>query len=338
MIVLDGSAGEGGGQLLRSSLTLSLLTRRPFRIENIRARRARPGLLRQHLTAVNAAAEIGAAVVEGAEIGASAITFVPRAVRAGEYSFSIGSAGSTMLVLQTVLLPLALAGAPSTVELEGGTHNPAAPPFDFLAEAFLPLLRRMGAQVEMELLRPGFHPAGGGSVRVTIALAKRLAPLVVEERGALLRREVRAVVANLPSSIAEREVQTAAEELGWPPETRRVRTLSGSRGPGNAVSVLVGSEHVTDLFTAFGARGIRAEAVARDAAAQARLYLDSGAAVGEHLADQLLLPLAVAAGGSFTTTPLSGHATTNIDVIRKFIDVEIAAHEAGGVTRVVVTR
>ncbi|HEY0142635.1 MAG TPA: RNA 3'-terminal phosphate cyclase [Thermoanaerobaculia bacterium] len=338
MIVIDGSQGEGGGQILRSSLSLSLLTGKAFRIENIRARRSRPGLLRQHLTAVCAAAEIGEAALEGAEINASSLTFVPQGARAGDYKFSIGTAGSTMLVFQTVLLPLALADAPSTVELEGGTHNPTAPPFEFMEHAFLPLLRRMGAEVEMELVRPGFYPAGGGCVRVKIAPAKTLAPLVLHERGEIVRRQVRAVVANLPYTIAQREAQAAAGELGWPEESQVAQTLTGSAGPGNAVSVVVGSEHVTDVFTAFGARGIRAEAVAHEAAKQARRYINSGAAVGEHLADQLLLPLAAGAGGGFTSTPLSGHSTTNIEIIRKFVDVEIAVEEVQrGVCRVVVT-
>lgn len=162
LIVIDGSEGEGGGQVLRTSLALSLITGKPFRIENLRAKRDKPGLLRQHLTAVHAAVQVGDAAVEGASLGSTALTFVPRALRAGDYSFAIGTAGSTMLVLQTVLLPLVLAGGSSTLELEGGTHNPSSPPFDFVERAFLPLLRRMGAEIEIELVRPGFHPAGGG--------------------------------------------------------------------------------------------------------------------------------------------------------------------------------
>lgn len=334
-ITLDGSAGEGGGQVLRTSLALSLLTATPFRIENIRAKRKQPGLLRQHLTAVHAGAEVGQASVEGAELGSAALTFVPKTLRGGDYAFSIGTAGSTMLVLQTILVPLALAAEPSTIELEGGTHNPAAPPYDFMEHAYLPLLRRMGASIELELVRPGFFPAGGGQVRVHIEPARRLGRLELESRGALTVRRVRAVVANLSYEIAQREVQTAGKELGWPAECLQAQTLTGSPGPGNAVSVIVGSEHVTDVFTAFGARGVRAEDVARDAARQARRYLDSEAAAGEHLADQLLLPMAVGDGGVFTTTPLSGHTTTNVEVIRMFVDREITCETVSdGVTRV----
>ncbi len=327
MIVIDGSQGEGGGQVLRTSLALSLVTGKPFRIENIRAKREKPGLLRQHLTAVNAATKVSDAAVEGAQLGATTLTFVPRAVRGGDYRFAIGTAGSTTLVLQTILLPLALASDPSTLAIEGGTHNPHAPPFEFLESAFIPLLQRMGAGVELELVRPGFYPAGGGEIRVRITPLRRLGALHIEERGEIVSRRVRAVVANLAYTIAQREVHAAAEELGWGEECQQAHTLTGSAGPGNAVSITVASENVTDVFTSFGARGVSAEQVAHDAAKQTRRYLNSTAAVGEQLADQLMLPLALGDGGSFTTTPLSEHSTTNLDVIRRFVDVTITVTE-----------
>jgi RNA 3'-terminal phosphate cyclase (ATP) len=335
MLTIDGSRGEGGGQVLRTSLALSLITRTPFRIENIRAKRKTPGLLPQHLTAVQAAMQVGDAEVQGAAVGASALTFAPRGLRGGDYAFDIGTAGSTMLVLQTILLPLAMAGGASTVELQGGTHNPAAPPFDFMQHAFLPLLRRMGARVDLELVRPGFFPAGGGKIVARIAPAQTLMRLDLEERGAITTRRARAIVANLPASIAEREAKTAAAELDWPYESRDVQTLSGSRGPGNLISIIVGSENVTDVFTAFGKRGVPAEQVATVAAGEAKHYIASGAAVGEHLADQLLLPLAIARGGAFTTTALSAHSTTNIETIRHFLDVAIHSTDVReGVVRV----
>lgn len=335
MIEIDGSKEEGGGQVLRSSLALSLLTRKPFRIANIRANREKPGLLRQHLTAIRAAAQAGDAAMEGDALGSSTLTFVPKTLRGGDYSFAIGSAGSTMLVLQTVLVPLLLAPEPSTIELEGGTHNPTSPPFDFVERAYVPLLRRMGAEVAVELVRPGFYPAGGGKVRVTITPAKELAPLALDERGELVSRRARAIVANLPWTIAQREARVVAETLEWPEGCTEAHTITGSLGPGNAVSIFVESEQVTDVFTGFGARGVPAEKVAQETALEAKRYLDSGAAVGEHLADQLLLPLAAGRGGSFTTTPLSSHARTNIDVIRAFVDVAIAVEERSReVTRV----
>ncbi|MBV9496175.1 MAG: RNA 3'-terminal phosphate cyclase [Acidobacteria bacterium] len=338
MIEIDGAEGEGGGQVLRTALALSLIERKPFRIANIRAKRQKPGLLRQHLTAVQAAAAIGDAAVEGAAVGSQTLTFVPQALRGGDYAFAIGTAGSTMLVLQTILVPLALASSASTVEIEGGTHNPSAPPFDFVEHAYLPLLRRMGAEASIELVRPGFFPAGGGKICVAIRPAKRFGRLELEQRGELVSRRARAVVANLPYTIAQREARVVAETLGWNENEVEAHTINGSLGPGNAVSVFVAFEQVTDVFTGFGAKGISAEKVAHDAAIEAKRYINSGAAVGEHLADQLLLPLAVGDGGSFTTTPLSTHATTNIEVIRKFVDVAIETTAiANGVVRVSVS-
>lgn len=338
LIEIDGSQGEGGGQVLRTALALSLITGKPFRIDRIRANRQKPGLLRQHLTAVKAASEVGAAAVEGAEIGASTMTFVPQTLRGGALSFAIGTAGSTTLVLQTILLPVVLSGESATIEIEGGTHNPASPPFDFLDQAYLPLLRRMGAEISIELARPGFYPAGGGKIRVAIEGTRQLRRLEVVERGEIVSRRARAVVANLPYAIAQREAKTAGEELGWPEECLQAHTLTGSVGPGNAISIFVASENVTDAFTAFGAKGVPAEKVAHDAAKQAKRYINSGAAVGEHLADQLLLPLAAGAGGAFTTLPLSSHSLTNIEVIQRFVDVEIEVTQvSNGVVRVAVT-
>jgi RNA 3'-terminal phosphate cyclase (ATP) len=335
MIEIDGAEGEGGGQVLRTALALSLLTRKPFRIANIRAKRKSPGLLRQHLTAVEAATRVGDAAVEGSSLGASTLTFVPRTLRGGDYAFAIGTAGSTTLVLQTILLPLLVAPEPSTIVLEGGTHNPAAPPFDFLEQAYLPLLRRMGAEASIELLRPGFYPAGGGKVRVAITPVARLGRLELEDRGELVSRRARAVVANLPYSIAEREARAVAETLEWGEYCVEAHTVSGSLGPGNAVSVFVESEHVTDVFTGFGARGVPAERIAHDVALEAKRYINSGAAVGEHLADQLLLPMAAGGGGVFTTTPLSTHATTNLEVIRRFLPAVIEVEAtSNGVRRV----
>jgi RNA 3'-terminal phosphate cyclase (ATP) len=329
VIVIDGSQGEGGGQVLRTSLALSLITGSPFRIENMRAKRAKPGLLRQHLTAVNAAATIGDASAEGATLGSMSLTFAPKAARPGTYRFAIGTAGSTMLVLQTILLPLALAGGSSEIAIEGGTHNPASPPFDFMQQAFLPLLRRMGLEIELELIRPGFYPAGGGEIRVRISPVTRLLPLEIGSRGEMTTKCVRAVVANLPITIAQREVQTVAEELGWSEDCLQAETLAGSIGPGNTVSIIAGFENVTDVFTAFGQRGVRAEQVAHQAAQEAKRYIESGAAIGEHLADQLLLPISLAVSGSFTTTPLSGHSTTGIEIIRRFLSVRTEVELVG---------
>ena len=322
MLTIDGSIGEGGGQILRTSLALSLVTGTAFRMHHIRQARARPGLRPQHLAALRAAAAIGEADVDGGAVDAREIVFRPRRVRPGTYHFDVGTAGSTGLVLQTVLLPLVMTRAPSSVTLEGGTHNTHAPPFDFLAEAFLPLMRRMGAGVDAECERPGFDPAGGGRVHVEITEGPALSPLSLVHRGATRRRLARALVSRLPRQIAERELGIIASRLGWPADALQAVVLSeAATGPGNVVLLSIESEDVTEVFTGFGERGVRAETVAARAADEAQRYETAGVPVGPHLADQLLLPLALAGGGAFRTMPLSLHATTNAAVIRRFLDV-----------------
>ncbi len=329
MLTINGSFGEGGGQILRTALSLSMLTGKPFRIENIRAGRKNPGLLRQHLTAVNAAAEISRAEVTGAFIGSRELTFAPGSVVPGNYTFAVGTAGSTTLVLQTVLPALLVAGGMSKLALEGGTHNPFAPPFDFLQKTFLPVVNRMGPRVIAELERPGFYPAGGGRMTVTVEPSSKLDRVYLSKRGNIIARRARAIVANLPLSIAEREVKVIGRKMSWSNEWLKAEAIDGSAGPGNVVTIEIESEQVTEVFTGFGERGLRSEAVAEKAVQQARRYIGSEAAVGEYLADQLLIPIAIARGGGFSTLPLSRHATTNIDVIGKFLDVTIECSQAG---------
>jgi RNA 3'-terminal phosphate cyclase (ATP) len=329
MFTIDGSRGEGGGQILRSALSLSLVTGTPVRIHGIRAGRARPGLMRQHLTAVRAAAEVGRAEVSGAEIGSREVVFRPRAVEPGTYRFNVGSAGSTTLVLQTVLPALATASGPSELTLEGGTHNPMAPPFDFLEQAFLPLLGRMGPRVTAHLDACGFYPAGGGRLRVSVAPAP-LTRLELPARGEIRGRLVVAMVANLPGAIARRELDAAAAVLGWDPSCLRIQVIKGAPGPGNVVTIRVESEHVTEVFIGFGEKGVRAETVAERAATEARAYLDAGVPVGEHLADQLLLPMALAGGGSFRTVAPSSHTRTQIELLEQMLGARTTVTERDG--------
>jgi len=331
MLTIDGSRGEGGGQILRTSLALSLVTGTPFRIESIRGRRRRPGLMRQHLTAVQAAARIGSAEVEGAAQGSRQLTFRPRRVVPGDYAFDVGTAGSTTLVLQTVLPALMTAEGPSILRLEGGTHNPAAPPFEFLSKSFLPLLGRMGVRVTALLERHGFYPAGGGRLRVTVDPARELAALDLVERGTVKGCRVKASVARLPESIAERELRTVGSVLGSKDATFEQAVVAESKGPGNVVSIEIESQALTEVFTGFGMRGVRAETVAGKVAAEAVDYLDSGVPVGRHLADQLMLPLALAGSGRYLTMKPTGHAATNALVIREFLDVDLMPRKAGGV-------
>lgn len=332
---IDGAMGEGGGQVLRSALALSMCSAlqgpagggRAFHMTNIRAARRRPGLQPQHLAAVQAAAAVCGAGVEGAARDSTEITFTPDRVRPGEYHFATGTAGSATLVLQTVLPALLTASAPSRLVITGGTHNPLAPSFDFLALAFLPLLNRMGPRVTAHLLRPGFYPAGGGEIVVDIQPSSELHPFTLHERGALLERYATAAVSHLPRHIAERELRVLGRTLGLPDEALHTRVLTGAYGPGNVISVVIRSEWVTEVFTGFGERGVPAEVVAAGVVAQVERYLAAGVPVGERLADQLLVPLALAGGGGFLTLRPSRHTTTNAAVIERFLPVRIVLHE-----------
>jgi RNA 3'-terminal phosphate cyclase (ATP) len=333
MLTIDGSIGEGGGQILRTALSLALCSRRPIRLVNIRARRPKAGLRPQHLAAVRAAAAVAGATVEGAAIGSETLTFVPNAVRAGDYRFVIGTAGSASLVLQTVLPALLTADGVSNLTIEGGTHNSLAPTFDCLAHAYLPLVARMGPRVTLELARPGFEPAGGGCVRARIEPVPRLEPLRLESRGAIRNVRAEILLARLPEHVAAREAQTLAAELGLERSAIAIRTVTDSAGPGNVVTVLVEAEHVTEAFVGFGRRGIPAERVARAVAEEARRYLAADVPVGLHLADQLLLPLALAGAGSFVTLPPSAHTLTNGRVIEQALPLRVICAPAGAPER-----
>ncbi len=323
MISIDGSFGEGGGQVLRTSLALSLVTGTPFSISNIRAGRKKPGLMRQHLTAVNAAAEIGNAKIEGNSIGSRSFTFEPETIKAGKYHFAIGTAGSCTLVLQTVLPALIIADRPSEIVLEGGTHNPFAPPFEFLEKAFLPIINRMGSAVSAVLEKPGFYPAGGGRFSVFVKPAKTLSRIDLIDRGRMLSRTACAVVSNLPIKIAHRELKVVAKKVEWERESLKAVEVEKSHGPGNILTLEIKSENVTEVFTGFGERGVSAEKVAMRTVKQAREYLAMDVPVGRYLADQLLIPMAMAGQGRFRTLSPTQHTTTNMEIIQKFLDVDI---------------
>lgn len=323
MITIDGSEGEGGGQILRTSLALSLVTGQPFRMERIRAKRQKPGLLRQHLTAVEAAKSVGCAEVVGAAMNSQTLEFRPAAVTPGNYRFAVGTAGSATLVLQTVLPCLLTAAGTSTLTLEGGTHNPLAPPFDFLARSFTPLIQRMGPGVALELRTPGFFPAGGGRFHARIEPVKQLSRLVLSERGAILRRRARVWLSKLSPDVAERELQVVRDELKWRPEECGVELVEHPKGPGNALVLEIEAENVTGVFTGFGERGRPAEEVAEAAVEAATVWLAAEVPVDDHLADQLLIPMVLAGGGSLHTTKPSLHTTTNAQIIQRFLPVPI---------------
>lgn len=324
MIELDGAQGEGGGQILRSALTLSMITGQPFRITNIRANRPKPGLMRQHLVAVQAAAQICGAEIGDTAVGTRELTFVPGKIQGGEYRFAIGSAGSCTLVVQTVLLALLFADRPSVLHISGGTHNPMAPPAHFLQRAYGRVLAAMGASVDFELKRLGFFPAGGGELEVRIQPCSALAPIDMLDRGERIDAYAESYIAGVPFNVARRELDCIGKGMGWDESKLLVRGLSNDQGPGNVLMVTLEHAHVTEVFCAFGEKSVSSETVAKRVLGEVRRYIASDAAVGEHLADQLMLPFALAGGGRFTADTVSEHARTNAAVIARFLPVQIS--------------
>ena len=327
MISIDGSQGEGGGQVLRTSLGLSMVTGRPFRIDNIRSGRKKPGLMRQHLTCVNAAMEVCGAQVKGNALGSTELEFIPGAVTPGNYHFSVGTAGSATLVCQTVLPALIVADAPSNLTLEGGTHNPFAPPFDFLERVFAPVVEKMGPKIDLILHSYGFYPAGGGKFNIRIQ-PQALTAIELMARGEKISRQGEAFFSHLPKEVAARELKVIGKKMQLEENDLHLRQISQSPGPGNMVAITLKSEHVTEVFTEFGQKGVRAERVAERACRQALEYLSANVPVGIHLADQLLIPMALAGGGRFRTLKPDPHTWTNIEVIQKFIEIPIEVKQA----------
>lgn len=292
MLTIDGAQGEGGGQIVRSSLALATLTNRPICIRNVRAGRSNPGLLRQHLTAVRAAAKVCQAEVDGADLGSSQLTFAPNQIRGGKFEFSIGSAGSTCLIAQTILPPLLMAESPSSVCIRGGTHNPWAPPFDFLQRSYLPQLQRLGTErsnvplkIEAQLNAYGFYPAGGGELQLAIQPARQWRGFELLQRGGLLKRRVQAVVAGIPRSVAERECETIRRKSNWTSADYEVVEVDSQYSSANVVLIEQQFEQVTEVFMGIGKPGLKAERVAGNVLRRAQAYLAKPPPVGEYLAD-----------------------------------------------------
>ncbi|MHC4442132.1 MAG: RNA 3'-terminal phosphate cyclase [Planctomycetota bacterium] len=327
MLIIDGSFGEGGGQILRSSLALSMVTGQPFRIHKLRAGRKKPGLMRQHLTAVQAAVKVCKAKAQGVQLGSTDLTFEPGPINPGKYHFTVGTAGSTTLVLQTVLPALICASAPSLITFEGGTHNPFAPPFDFIQKVFIPLVNRMGPKLSATLQRPGFYPAGGGEFSITIQPAGQLTGLELLQRGRIVRHSVKAMVANLPRHIAEREINLIQHRTGWNQDCFIIQEIDQPPGPGNVVMIEVICENLTELFTGFGQKGVKAETVAEDVLQIYQRYQNVEVPVGEYLADQIMLLLAIAGAGIFVTLPVTTHSTTHSQLIQQFLNLDVSLKE-----------
>lgn len=318
MIDIDCSSAQGGGQLIRTALALSLLTGKTFRISSARRKAESPGLLRRHLTTIRACEAIGEANVTGADLGSSEFQFSPRNVRGGEFFFRIGSAGSAMLLFQTIVFPLLTAEAPSRVVIEGGTHLPRTPAFDLVARSYLPILQRLGAKVSLTLERPGFSPAGGGRVVVDIAPSRAVATMQILNRGSLTAKRVRAIVAGLPGEIGKRELAYVRSKPCWAAAESTQQQLPHDCGPGNLVVVELEFENVTSVFSSFGDKGVPAEHVAEAAVSDAESYLDHDAPISEHLAEQLLLSCAWSGGGEFRTRALSPTFHASADLFAAF--------------------
>lgn len=321
-IQFDGSQGEGGGQILRTALALSMITGQAFELINIRAGRKKPGLMRQHLVCVQASQHISQAYVEGAELHSQRLYFAPQHVQSGKYQFQIGSAGSTTLVLQTLLPALLLQNEASELTISGGTHNPLAPTADFIEQCFLPALEKLGIAVEFTLNKAGFFPIGAGEIQIKIQPWQHRNKLNLLDRGALQTTKAFTAVLNLSeeAQIAQRELATLNKRLKL--DTQQQFHLNGI-SQGNTVYVKVEHQHHIQLFTALGEMRKSAEQIANHLAEKVKQYIASQAAVDEYLADQLLLPLALGQGGEFTAQCISEHTRTQAEMIEKFIDCEI---------------
>lgn len=323
MIEIDGSNGEGGGQILRSALSLSMITGQPFRVSRIRANRPKPGLMRQHLVAVQAAAKVCRAETSALHIGADTLEFFPGKIAAGEYEFAIGSAGSCTLVLQTLLPALWHADAASTITIRGGTHNSMAPPAQFLQRVYGRVLAQMGVKLDLQLQRFGFYPAGGGELVARIEPCPQLQPIELMARGARTNGYAESFVAGVPQAVAERELAEVAKGLSWGEQQLQAVNLPANQGPGNALLVTLEHEAVTEVFCGFGEKSVRAEAVAQAVLAQVRNYLRGSGALGPYLADQVMLPMALAGAGRYSTDVISQHSRTNAAIIGQFLPCRI---------------
>lgn len=334
-VFIDGSTGEGGGQILRTSLTLACITGKSLRIENIRAARRNPGLAKQHLSCVQAACQICDGQCRGDSLRSQVLDFQPGPVQGGDFSFNIGSAGSASLVVQTILPALFLANEPSMVTVTGGTHNPLAPPFDFLHETFMPAIGNAGFEGDCKLIKHGFYPAGGGKITFDIKPWQKGTERIISicELSSEPRIYARIYIAKLPSHIAQRQ-RTLLLESGLNIQNIEHIEVTDSDGPGNCVMIRLCNGGRTTVFTAFGMRGKPSQEVVDEVVKLARDFLASGAAVDRFLADQLLIYMAVSKAGCYTTNELSTHLSTNMEVIKKFLPIDFDVEQQGKIYKI----
>jgi len=331
-IQIDGRYGEGGGQILRTALTLSAIFKVPVHIDHIRGNRKKPGLRPQHLVAVNALATITGANVKGAKIDSNELVFEPGEIRGGNYSFHIGTAGSTGLVLQTIIPVLLFGKIPSHVQITGGTHVPWSPSFHYLKAVFLPTLKKMGAEVSLEIDKWGWYPKGGGKIRASIKNTQGLKAVHLSNRGKLLNLHIFSAVSNLPLSIAKRQKDQALkriEYLGVKPNI----SIENAPSPGQGTILFLTAqfENSAGGFTSLGKRGKPAEEVANDACNEFMKFFDSKGVIDTHLADQLVLYMALAKGHStLITERITSHLLTNIWAVEQFLPVKFKVEDKAG--------
>lgn len=323
MIEIDGTFGEGGGQILRTSLSLAAITGQAVHFVNIRAKRRKPGLMRQHLACVKATTEITSGNVSGAELNSQELTFEPGAIRGGDYRFTVGSAGSVTLIAQTVIPVLLNADKPSKVEIEGGTHVDQAPIFEFFDQVYLPALRRMGAEVTAKMDRVGFYPAGGGKIVLEIQPIKAWNRFECIQTGNLKRSLLTVTGHGVDEQIMDEELTICKRKVDGKTALRCMKQTVESPGPGNVLYAQMEYENITELFSVCGAFNVSRREVGERVAGMLNKYLELNVPVGRFLADQLLLPMAIGAGGKFLTHAPTKHTQTNIEVIQKFLNTDI---------------
>lgn len=331
MIEIDGGLGEGGGQILRSALSLSALLGKPFRMFDIRRNRQRPGLMPQHLACVRAMATVSNARVHGDEIGSLELVFKPSGIRAGDYAFDIGTAGSTSLLLQCLLPALIFSPGRSSLTLSGGTHVPFSPPFQFVSEVFLPMLSRIGIQVRASISRYGFYPRGGGRISVVAEHCHAITSLRAVKRDEIHSLRIISGVANLPAAIAERQRDAVVRGLSPLLEVKTETLSVPSFGKGTFLTLIAETSDTVAGFTALGERGKKAELVGEEAARAFEAYQRSGASLDRHLSDQIVLYLSLSREeSSFSTAEVTNHLLTNLEVIRAFTAIAVAVEGEKG--------
>ena len=337
-VFIDGSTGEGGGQILRTSLALACITGKSLHIENIRAARRNPGLAKQHLAAVQAACQICDVQCHGAVISSKVLYFQPGLIRGGDFHFDIGSAGSASLVIQTILPALFLADKPSTVTVTGGTHNPWAPPFDFLCETFLQAIATAGFQASCRLIKHGFFPAGGGKIAFDIQPWQQKPGQVINICQPMQDPQVyaRIYIAKLPAHIAQRQEKLFLQSDLNIQNIEHIE-VTNSVGAGNCVMIRLCASR-TAVFTAFGMKGRPSEQVVSEVVSLAKDFLASGAAIDRFLADQLLIYMAITQAGCYTTNELSTHLQTNMEIIKKFLPVDFSIEQQGQIYKISCAR